>query len=87
MTRPPNQQLTGGRFIWLVTPTYSPIYSTVVLACGKAEYLGELQMVHEAAHTVDRKQRERPDWERGGGRKGGEGGSKVVLSYHTGFGN
>ena len=55
------EQLTGGRFIWLVTPTYSPIYSTVVLACGKAEYLGELQMVHEAAHTVDRKQRERQE--------------------------
>lgn len=44
-----------------LNPTYSPIYSAVVLACGKAEYHGELQMVHEAAHTVDRKQRERQE--------------------------
>lgn len=57
----PNQQLIGERFIWLVNPTYRPTYSTVVLACGKAEYHGELQVVHEAAHIVDRKQRERQE--------------------------
>ena len=57
----PNQQLTGRRFIWFANPTYSPTYSTMVLACGKADYHGELQMVHEAAHTVDRKQWERQE--------------------------
>lgn len=33
----------------------------MVLACGKADYHGELQMVHEVAHTVDRKQWERQE--------------------------
>lgn len=31
------------------------------LACGKAEHHGELQMVREAAHAGDRKQRERQE--------------------------